>query len=169
MEVNGLHLTVEDLSVVRVLLPDYQQGAMARFEAAGDGEFVILLDKTPRDQDTREGLANEIVKQMNLLRKRAKLVATDDGVRMEMVVLTQPGGVDLEGIVREYGEMIETKTRSPVEVTQARVDAESPHYRETHASHGLAFVLQICADDGSYIACTCHCKCLECRGKYGSG
>jgi isoleucyl-tRNA synthetase len=154
MEVNGLLLETADLSVVRdVVVSDTSKrgianevngDALATYEPGFDGEFVVLLDTTSSEGQVREGLAREVIKQMNRLKKNAGVNPTDE-VRMLLTVLEDPEGVDLPDVVATHREMIEAALRGPLELASSFsvMDAEKVLLEEIHDLHGLAFALKL--------------------------
>nr|XP_053647286.1 isoleucine--tRNA ligase, cytoplasmic-like [Cherax quadricarinatus] len=82
----------------------------SKYEAHSDDTVLILLDTTPSREMLDEGLAREVVNRLQKLRKKAKLVPTD-----EVTVWYQVDEKDSElvPIIIKYSEYIENSTRTP--------------------------------------------------------
>jgi isoleucyl-tRNA synthetase len=145
MEVNGMLLGAEDLSVVRGFAPSENlDGDLSKYEANFDRDFVILLDRTANQELVREGIAREIIKQMNLLRKSAGLIPTDE-VKMWLSVLADPDGMDLAMVVATHRDMIENALRGPLEISHGCSDELKSGMltEDTHEMAGLEFWLGV--------------------------
>jgi len=55
-----------------------ENSATSKYESHSDGEVVILLDTTPDQSMLDEGIAREIINRIQKLRKKAKLVPTEE-------------------------------------------------------------------------------------------
>jgi len=74
--VAGHELSAEDVRVNYAFSDNKSVGQ--KYEAHSDGEVVILLDTTPDQSMLDEGIAREIINRIQKLRKKAKLVPTQD-------------------------------------------------------------------------------------------
>lgn len=81
----------------------------SRYEAHADNTVLILLDITPSQEMLDEGLAREVVNRVQKLRKKAKLVPTDEVTVWYQVEEKS----ELARIVTSYSEYIENSTRTP--------------------------------------------------------
>ncbi|MCJ1435311.1 isoleucine--tRNA ligase [Xylographa pallens] len=109
--VNGIELLGEDLIVKRGLKEDESSKTL---ETNTDDDVLIILDATIYPELAREGLAREIINRVQQLRKRAKLVATDD-VKMEYTVLSDPENTGIEGVFETHGKAFEKALRRPLD------------------------------------------------------
>ncbi|KAL8709369.1 MAG: hypothetical protein Q9220_005863 [cf. Caloplaca sp. 1 TL-2023] len=111
MTVQGIQLDKEDLIVKRGLKEDESS---KNLETNTDDDVLTILDtKISRDL-AQAGIAREVVNRVQQLRKRAKLVPTDD-VKMEYKVLSDPEKVGLEDIFQTHGKTFEKALRRPLD------------------------------------------------------
>lgn len=85
-------------------------GVPAKYEAHSDNDVMVLLDVTPDQTLLDEGVAREIVNRIQKLRKKAKLVPTDD-VTVYYDVSTSPS---LQKIATSHSDFIQSLIRSPL-------------------------------------------------------
>ena len=109
--VAGIKLDKEDLIVKRGLGEDE---ATNFYETNTDEDVLILLDTTIYQSLKHEGIAREIVNRVQQLRKKAKLVPTDD-VKMEYKVLSDPESIDIEQVFEGHGKTFEKALRRPLD------------------------------------------------------
>ena len=109
--VEGIELGEEDLIVKRGLAEDE---AMKTLETNTDNDVLTILDTTLHPGLAMEGLAREIVNRVQQLRKKAKLVPTDD-VKMEYKVLSDPEKVGIEEVFEKHGKAFEKALRRPLD------------------------------------------------------
>lgn len=83
------------------------------YEAHADASALVLLDTTPSEELQAEGLAREVVNRIQRLRKKARLVPTD-----EVTVWLAVGDTtsQLAQIVASHTQFIETTSRTPCKV-----------------------------------------------------
>ena len=118
INVDGIELGAGDLVVKRGLAEDESSKTL---EPNTDNDVLTILDVQLYPELAREGIAREIVNRVQQLRKRAKLVPTDD-VKMEYKVLSDPENTGIEGVFETYGHVFEKALRRPLDkhvVTQA--------------------------------------------------
>ncbi|XP_042229797.1 isoleucine--tRNA ligase, cytoplasmic-like isoform X2 [Homarus americanus] len=82
----------------------------SRYEAHSDDTVLILLDTTPSQEMLDEGLAREVVNRVQKLRKKAKLVPTDE---VTVWYHVDEKDIELAPIVATYSEYIENLTKTP--------------------------------------------------------
>ena len=114
----GIELGENDLIVKRGLTDD---PANNFYETNTDDDVLILLDTTMYPALLQEGVAREVVNRVQQLRKKAKLVPTDD-VRMEYKVLNDPENIGIERVFEGYRKTFEKALRRPLDkyvVTQS--------------------------------------------------
>ena len=109
--VNGIELLGEDLIVKRGLKEDESSKTL---ETNTDDDVLIILDANIYPELAKEGLAREIINRVQQLRKRAKLVATDD-VKMEYKVLSDPEKTGIEEVFETHGKAFEKALRRPLD------------------------------------------------------
>ncbi|KAL8925350.1 MAG: hypothetical protein Q9172_002281 [Xanthocarpia lactea] len=111
MAVEGIELNKEDLIVKRGLKEDESSKSL---ETNTDDDVLTILDSEIYPDLAQEGIAREVVNRVQQLRKRAKLVATDD-VKMEYRVLSDPENVGLEKVFETRGKTFEKALRRPLD------------------------------------------------------
>lgn len=111
ISVDGIELSLEDLVVKRGL---GESDASKTQEFNTDNDVLTVLDATVYPELAIEGLAREIIRRVQDLRKKAGLVATDD-VGMEYKVISDPDNVGLEKAFENHRDMFEKALRRPVD------------------------------------------------------
>ena len=111
IEVDGIKLEAEDLMVKRGLAKDE---ANKDQEFNTDNDVLILLDVASYPELEQEGLAREVIRRVQDLRKKAGLVPTDD-VGMEYRVLSDPENLGLEAAFEGQGPLFEKALRRNVD------------------------------------------------------
>ena len=111
MTVDGIRVEKEDLIVRRGLREDE---ASKNKEFNTDDDVLIVLDVASYPELVQEGLAREIIRRVQDLRKKAGLLPTDD-VGMEYRVLSDPDAVGIEGVFETQGKVFEKALRRNVD------------------------------------------------------
>ncbi|XP_050714886.1 isoleucine--tRNA ligase, cytoplasmic-like [Eriocheir sinensis] len=83
------------------------------YEAHADSSALVLLDTTPSEELQAEGLAREVVNRIQRLRKKARLVPTDE-VTVWLAVSDTTS--QLAQIVTSHTQFIEATSRTPCKV-----------------------------------------------------
>ncbi|KAL8719084.1 MAG: hypothetical protein Q9225_003862 [Loekoesia sp. 1 TL-2023] len=109
--VDGIELSEEDLVVKRGLKEDESSKSL---ETNTDNDVLTILDTQIYPDLAQAGIAREVVNRVQQLRKRAKLVPTDD-VKMEYKVLSDPEKIGLEEIFETHGQTFEKALRRPLD------------------------------------------------------
>ena len=109
--VAGIKLYEEDLIVKRGLAEDETNNF---YETNTDNDVLTLLDTTLDPSLKHEGIAREVVNRVQQLRKKAKLVPTDD-VKMEYKVLSDPESIGIEQVFEGHGKTFEKALRRPLD------------------------------------------------------
>lgn len=109
--VDGIELGAQDLIVKRGLAEDESSKTL---EPNTDNDVLTILDVQLYPELAREGIAREIVNRVQQLRKRAKLVPTDD-VKMEYRVLSDPEETGIENVFETHGQIFEKALRRPLD------------------------------------------------------
>lgn len=108
--VDGIQLEEGDLIVKRGLKEDES----SRLETNTDDDVLTILDTELYPNLAREGIAREVINRVQQLRKRAKLVPTDD-VKMEYKVLSDPEKIGIEEVFETHGNTFEKVLRRPLD------------------------------------------------------
>ena len=108
--VDGIQLEEGDLIVKRGLKED----ELSRLETNTDDDVLTILDTELYPDLAREGIAREVINRVQQLRKRAKLVPTDD-VKMEYKVLSDPEKIGIEEVFETHGNTFEKVLRRPLD------------------------------------------------------
>jgi isoleucyl-tRNA synthetase len=111
ISVDGIKLAAEDLMVKRGLAKDASNTDQ---EFNTDNDVLIILDVASYPELEQEGLAREVIRRVQDLRKKAGLKPTDD-VGMEYRVLTDPENLGLEAAFEKQGALFEKALRRPVD------------------------------------------------------
>ena len=111
INVEGIELLEQDLIVKRGLKED---SSSKQFETNTDNDVLIILDCALYPELAKEGLAREIINRVQQLRKRAKLVPTDD-VKMEYKVLQDPENIGLTEVFEDHNKTFEKALRRPLD------------------------------------------------------
>lgn len=106
LEVAGQCLTREDLRLMYTV--NAAADKSSAYEAHSDNEILVLLDVSPDQSMVDEGLAREVINRIQKLRKKAKLVPTD-----EVTVFLQPTG-GLVDICRNFATFIYSTIKQPL-------------------------------------------------------
>lgn len=109
--VDGIELSEEDLIVRRGLKEDPSTKTL---ETNTDNDVLTILDTELYPELAREGIAREVINRVQQLRKKAKLVPTDD-VKMEYKVLSDPENIGLEEVFEGHGKAFEKALRRPLD------------------------------------------------------
>lgn len=137
MTINGIELTDNDLSIVRVLGEQHTANANAnssssapseeqqgpKWEAAFENDMIILLDTTPLPEHVDERLAREMISRVQKLRKKAGLVPTDD-IHMQYNVVSNQDDVDVDAVVSSRQLLFEGSLRGTLEKVPVPVPTE---------------------------------------------
>lgn len=111
MLVDGIRLEKDDL-IVRRGLADSDSSKDQEFNT--DNDVLIILDVASYPELEQEGLAREIIRRVQDLRKKAGLVPTDD-VGMEYRVLSDPDNIGVEAAFEKQGALFEKALRRNVD------------------------------------------------------
>ncbi|KAF2114605.1 tRNA synthetases class I-domain-containing protein [Lophiotrema nucula] len=111
IDVEGITLTKEDLIVKRGLDKE-KSGKDQEFNT--DDDVLVILDTASYPELEQEGLAREVIRRVQDLRKKAGLVPTDD-VGMEYRVLSDPDKIGLEDAFEKQGPLFEKALRRNVD------------------------------------------------------
>ncbi|CAH0724977.1 unnamed protein product, partial [Brenthis ino] len=96
-----------DVSEVRVI---FQATGNDQYEAHSDNDVMILLNVTPDQDMLDEGFAREIINRVQKLRKKARLVPTDEVDVYFSVTKTS----DILRIIQSHRELIENTVKAPL-------------------------------------------------------
>lgn len=147
MLVDGIKIEKEDLIVKRGLSKD---DSTKDQEFNTDDDVLIILDVKSYPELEQEGLAREIVRRVQDLRKKSGLVPTDD-VGMEYRVLKDPDNIGLEAAFESQGKIFEKALRRNVDkhvITEVEgkipeEDNETVIAQEEQELHKATFLLRL--------------------------
>jgi len=118
---------IEDLVVKRGLKEDESSKTL---ETNTDDDVLTILDTEIYPELARDGLAREIINRVQQLRKRAKLVPTDD-VKMEYQVLSDPENSGIQEVFQTHQKAFEKALRRPLDKhTVTEVGGEIPESKK---------------------------------------
>ena len=121
--IEGIKLEGEDLLVKRGLAKDADSKDQ---EFNTDNDVLIILDVASYPELEQEGLAREVIRRVQDLRKKAGLIPTDD-VGMEYKILSDPDNVGLEAAFENQGPLFEKALRRNVDKhTITELDGKVP-------------------------------------------
>ncbi len=109
--VGGIELLQEDLLVKRGLKED---ASSKNLETNTDNDVLTILDTEMHADLLYEGIAREVVNRVQQLRKKAKLIPTDD-VKMEYKVLSDPDSIGIEEVFEGHQRSFEKALRRPLD------------------------------------------------------
>lgn len=107
IEVAGHKLSPEDLRLIYTF-SIANDPTQSHYEAHSDSNILVLLDVSPDDSMVDEGLAREVINRIQKLRKKAKLVPTDD-----VTIYYKTSGT-LARVVSEYDDFIFSTIKQPL-------------------------------------------------------
>ncbi|XP_013792074.2 isoleucine--tRNA ligase, cytoplasmic-like [Limulus polyphemus] len=93
-----------------------------RYEAHAQADVLILLDVTPDQSMLDEGNAREVINRIQKLRKKAHLVPSDPVI---IYLTIQPPGHQMETVVQNHREFIESTLKAPLFNQHAPLNAEA--------------------------------------------
>jgi isoleucyl-tRNA synthetase len=144
--VEGIKIDADDLTIKRGLKKD---DANKDQEFNTDNDVLIILDVASYPELEQEGLAREVIRRVQDLRKKAGLVPTDD-VGMQYRVLSDPDGLGLEAAFEKQGKLFEKALRRGVDrhvVTEVEgkieKDQEGVIMEEEQELHKATFMLRL--------------------------
>lgn len=114
ISVDGIPLEKSDLIVKRGL---QDSESSKHLETNTDNDVLTILDTEMHPGLLHEGIAREIVNRVQQLRKRARLVATDD-VKMEYKVEADPENIGIAEVFEGHGKTFEKALRRPIDKHQ---------------------------------------------------
>ena len=109
--VGGIELLHEDLLVKRGLK---ENESSKQLETNTDNDVLTILDTRMHADLLHEGIAREVVNRVQQLRKKAKLIPTDD-VKMEYKVLSDPDKIGIEEVFEGHQKSFEKALRRPLD------------------------------------------------------
>jgi len=109
IEVVGHQLGMEDLRLIYTF-DKASEDTPNHYEAHSDNSVLVLLDINPGDSMLDEGLAREVINRVQKLRKKAKLMPSDE------ITVFYRAGATLSRIISEYQDFIFATIKQPMEV-----------------------------------------------------
>lgn len=108
IQVGGHELQKEDLRVMFSVGDQEGKGEGQQYEAHSDGQVLVLLDVTPDQSMLDEGVAREVINRVQRLRKKAKLMPSDD------IVVYYKASKELERITQQFSDFIFATIKQPL-------------------------------------------------------
>lgn len=100
----------EDLRLMFSFTGPAAEQLSKQYEAHGEGYLLILLDVTADEAMHNEGIAREIINRVQKLRKKAKLVPSDEAIVYYEIEDTSS---NLAKVIVSHKEFIENTTKTP--------------------------------------------------------
>lgn len=107
IEVAGHQLSTEDLRLIYVF-DKTSDDTPNQYEAHSDNNILVLLDVSPEESMFDEGLAREVMNRVQRLRKKAKLMPSDD-----ITIFYKTGGT-LTNVIVEFRDFIFATIKQPM-------------------------------------------------------
>jgi len=117
--VQGHKLEEQDLRLMFSFTGPAAEQLSKQYEAHSEGNILILLDVTADEAMHNEGIAREVINRVQKLRKKARLVPSDEAVVYYEIKDTSS---NLAKVIVSHKEFIENATKTP-----QRDMAELPH------------------------------------------
>uniref|UniRef100_A0A6A7FTY3 Isoleucine--tRNA ligase, cytoplasmic n=1 Tax=Hirondellea gigas TaxID=1518452 RepID=A0A6A7FTY3_9CRUS len=121
IEVVGHSIAADEIVVKYQFSGERANELSSKYQAHSDATVLILLDTTPSQEMLSEGLAREIINRVQKLKKKARLVPTD-----EVTVwysMNDPSG-ELQQVVDDHLSYIETTIRAPLRPVKQKLSGE---------------------------------------------
>lgn len=110
IEVLGCKLEEQDLRLTYSFTDDLSK----QYEAHSEGSILVLLDIILDEKMIDEGLSREVINRVQKLRKKAQLVPSDAAIAYYAFDGPVNSKDNLSKVCVEYGNVIESKTRTPL-------------------------------------------------------
>ncbi|KAF2352075.1 Isoleucine-tRNA ligase type 2 [Trinorchestia longiramus] len=117
LDVLGHTISAEELVIKYAFSGDKAEELSSKYQAHSDASVLILLDTTPSQEMLWEGLAREVVNRVQKLKKKGRLVPTDE-VTVWYSVTDSTG--ELQQVIDCHLDYIQTATRAPLRPLDAR-------------------------------------------------
>jgi len=117
--VQGHKLEEQDLRLMFSFTGPAAEQLSKQYEAHSEGNILILLDVTADEAMHNEGIAREVINRVQKLRKKARLVPSDEAVAYYEI---KDANSNLAKVIVSHKEFIENVTKTP-----QRDMAELPH------------------------------------------
>lgn len=128
LNINGIQLEENDLSIIRVLGKDIGDDSSAstgpKWEPAFAEDMIVLLDTASLPEHSDERLAREMVSRVQKLRKKAGLVPTDE-VSMQYDVISNPDVIDVQSVVVSQEPLFLSSLRGRLEEAETETERVS--------------------------------------------
>lgn len=108
--VQGHKLEEQDLRLMFSFTGPAAEQLSKRYEAHSEESILILLDVTADEAMHNEGIAREVINRVQKLRKRARLVPSDEAVAYYEI---KDASSNLARVVVSHKELIENATKTP--------------------------------------------------------
>lgn len=111
-----------------------------KYIASSEGDILAILDVTPDDSMKDEGTAREVINRVQKLRKKGKLVPTD-----EIAVFYKTSDTDLSRVIQQYSNFLESSLNAPVRHYNQLPKGIKVIIEEAHNIKGVALDLALTA------------------------
>ncbi|XP_071568513.1 isoleucine--tRNA ligase, cytoplasmic [Temnothorax nylanderi] len=108
--VQGHKLEEQDLRLMFSFTGPAAEQLSKQYDAHSEGNILILLDVTADEAMHNEGIAREVINRVQKLRKKARLVPSDEAVAYYEI---KDAGSNLVRVVVSHKEFIENATKTP--------------------------------------------------------
>ncbi|XP_024884154.1 isoleucine--tRNA ligase, cytoplasmic [Temnothorax curvispinosus] len=108
--VQGHKLEEQDLRLMFSFTGPTAEQLSKQYDAHSEGNILILLDVTADEAMHNEGIAREVINRVQKLRKKARLVPSDEAVAYYEI---KDAGSNLARVVVSHKEFIENATKTP--------------------------------------------------------
>ncbi len=126
---------------VRVMYSFGGGSLSSKYEAHSDNDLLVVLDCTPDQSMLDEGTSREVMNRVQKLRKKAGLVPSDQ-VTVHYS-LEGKGSADLERVINEFRDAIESTTKSPIRPLSAKNAGQAKVVEETFSLKEMKLKLEI--------------------------
>lgn len=108
--VQGHKLEEQDLRLMFSFTGPAAEQLSKQYEAHSEGNILILLDVTADEAMHNEGIAREVINRVQKLRKKARLVPSDEAIAYYEI---KDASTNLAKVVVSHKEFIENATKTP--------------------------------------------------------
>ncbi|XP_012540507.2 isoleucine--tRNA ligase, cytoplasmic isoform X2 [Monomorium pharaonis] len=108
--VQGHKLEEQDLRLMFSFTGPAAEQLSQQYEAHGEGNLLILLDITADEAMHNEGIAREVINRVQKLRKKARLVPSDEAIAYYEI---KDKSSNLAKVIVSHKEFIENATKTP--------------------------------------------------------
>ncbi|XP_037960684.1 isoleucine--tRNA ligase, cytoplasmic [Teleopsis dalmanni] len=152
-DILGQRVNLEEVKVIY----SFSDKVSKNFEACSDNDVLVLMDMTPNTELFEEGLAREVINRIQKLKKKAKLVPTDN-----VEIFYNINGAETQeskqilNIITLYHDMITSTVKSNVQsFDTVKVAQKRVIITEACDLKGVQMTLTICSNEKPNIPNLC--------------